>query len=185
MNSGFLTVMDRQPCARVYRIPGYLALRDRDFLMDDEIRAIRLELPNLHILPFYSIENLLYHPENIGSLEIADFDAGDWISAIREWKSANPLREVKHERGRIQELRTIPSLAKAKAAEADPKEIYDAYASDDFERFYPVFPQQRMPLDFLSRFGLARDRLARAPWFRRQVRAATMPPSGIEPEFSV
>lgn len=153
--------------------PGYLALRDRDFLMDDETRAIRAELPNVRILPFYSIENLLYHPDNIASLEVPGFDPEAWKALIREWKSANPLREIKFERSRIQELRTVPSLQRSRAAEAEPTAIYDAYNSEDFDRFYPVFPQKRMPLDFLAQFNLTKDRLARAPWFRDRVRELT------------
>jgi hypothetical protein len=153
--------------------PGYLALRDRDFLLDDEIRAIQAELPNVRVLPFYSLENLLYHPENIASLEVAGFDPEAWKAVIREWKSANPLRESKFERGRIPELRTLPDLQRSRAAEADPSAIYDAYASDDFDRFYPVLPQKRMPLDFLAQFNLTKDRLARAPWFRERVRELT------------
>jgi len=153
--------------------PGYLALRDRDFLMDDEIRAIQAELSNVRILPYYSIENLLYHPDNIASLEVPGFDPDAWRSEIREWKEANPLREIKFERSRIQELRTVLTLQRSRAAEAEPTTIYDAYNSNDFDRFYPVFPQKRMPLDYLGQFNLTKDRLARAPWFRDRVRELT------------
>jgi energy-coupling factor transporter ATP-binding protein EcfA2 len=151
--------------------PGYLALRDRDFLMENEIEAIRAELPNYRVLPFYSIENLLYHPENIASLELPGFDPQLWIREIREWKNAHPLREIKFERGKIQELRTVAALqhSKPKAQDTDPEPIYSAYASDDFATFYPVFPQKRMPLDFLAQFNLTKDRLAKASWFRNQI----------------
>lgn len=153
--------------------PGYLALRDRDFLLDEEIRAIQAELPNLRILPFYSIENLLYHPDNIASLNIPDFDPEAWKGAMRGWKAANPLRDIKFERSRIQELRTIQVLQRSRAAEAEPTAIYDAYASDEFDRFYPVFPQKRMTLDFLAQYNLTKDQLARAPWFREQIQRVT------------
>ncbi|MCU0796122.1 MAG: AAA family ATPase [Akkermansiaceae bacterium] len=153
--------------------PGYLALRDRDFLMENEIRAIQEELPNVRILPFYSIENLLYHPDNIASLNIPDFDPETWKSAMREWKAANPLREIKFERSRIQELRTIQALQRSKAVESEPDAIYDAFNSDEFTRFYPVFPQKRMPLDALARFNLTKDRLARASWFKQQIQRIT------------
>lgn len=155
--------------------PGYLALRDRDFLMNDEIDAIRAELPNFRVLPFYSIENLLYHPDNIASLEVPGFDPEGWKLEIRAWKNAHPLREIKFERGKIQELRTIEALKKNKAHEADAGEIYDAFNSDDFEVFYPVFPQKKMPLDYLAQFNLTRDRLARASWFKRQIGDITTP----------
>ncbi len=153
--------------------PGYLALRDRDFLMENEIAAIRVELPNYRVLPYYSIENMLYHPENIASLEIPGFDPEEWMSEIRKWKNANPLREIKFERGKIQELRTVQALQKAKAHDADATEIYDAFASADFKVFYPVFPQKRMTPDYLGQFKLTKDTLARAPWFKAKVKEIT------------
>lgn len=153
--------------------PGFFALRDRDFLFGSEVEAILAELPNYRILPYYSIENLLYHPENIKALEIPAFDAEGWKNEIREWATANPLLELKFERSKIQELRTIKSLERSRAWEADPKEIYDAYKSDDFETLYCVFPQKRMPLDYLGQFNLTTDRLARSPWFKAKVKELT------------
>jgi hypothetical protein len=159
--------------------PGYLALRDRDFLMGEEIQAIRKELANYRVLPFYSIENLLYHPENIASLGLPGFDPEAWISEIRNWKNTHPLRELKFERGKIQELRTVEALRKSSAHDSDASAIYDAYASDDFEVFYPVLPQKKMPLDFLGQFNLTKDRLARAPWFKAKVQEITTDGQGM------
>jgi hypothetical protein len=153
--------------------PGYLALRDRDFLMDNEIAAIRAELPNYRVLPYYSIENLLYHPENILSLEIPGFDPEEWMSEIRRWKDTHPLRDIKFERGKIQELRTVQALQKARAHDSDANAIYDAFASADFEVFYPVFQQKKMTPDYLGQFKLTKDRLAHAPWFKDRVRQIT------------
>ncbi|MEO5712922.1 MAG: hypothetical protein ABIT37_05480, partial [Luteolibacter sp.] len=153
--------------------PGYLALRDRDFLMDTEIQAIKAELPNYRILPFYSIENLLYHPDNIASLEIPGFEPEGWKADILRWKEANPLLELKYERGKIQELRTVPTLRGAH--EADPASIRQAYASPDFATCYRVIPMKRVPLDFLSSFNLTKDRLAKAPWFKSKIKEVTEP----------
>jgi hypothetical protein len=96
------------------------------------------------------------------------------MTEIRKWKNSHPLRELKFERGKIQELRTIKLLQKASAHDSDPAAIYDAYASDDFEVFYPVFPQKKMPLDYLGQFNLTKDRLATAPWFKVQIRGMTV-----------
>ncbi len=153
--------------------PGYLALRDRDFLMENEIAAIRAELPNYRVLPYYSIENLLYHPENIASLEMPGFDPEQWMSEIRSWRDSHPLREIKFERGKIQELRTVQTLQKAKAHDSDATAIYDAFASADFEIFYSVFPQKKMTPDYLGQFKFTKDGLARAPWFKAKVREIT------------
>lgn len=151
--------------------PGYLALRDRDFLMESEIQAIRAELPNYRILPFYSIENLLYHPENIASLEIPGFDPEQWKTEILRWRDLNPLFELKYERGKIQELRTVATLRGAH--DADPTPVRQAYSAPDFDISYPTVPMKRMPLDYLAQFNLTKDQLARAPWFKAQIREIT------------
>jgi len=154
--------------------PGFLALRDRDFLMDGEVDSILSGLPNYRILPYYSIENLLYHPENLAALQLAGFEKEEWIAEIRRWAAEHPLRELKFERGKIQELRTVPALLAARAWEAEPAEIYESYTAEDFEVFYRVFPQKRMSLHFLGQFNLTKPVLARSPWFKDWVKRLTV-----------
>ncbi|MEO6454257.1 MAG: AAA family ATPase [Ginsengibacter sp.] len=43
----------------------YNGIIDRDYLSDDDITEISKYYPNLKILDYYSIENYLYHPDNI------------------------------------------------------------------------------------------------------------------------
>jgi predicted ATP-dependent endonuclease of OLD family len=44
-----------------------------------------------------------------------------------------------------------------------------------YATFFPVFPQKRMPLDFLAQFNLTKARLAKALWFKAQIRVTTDP----------
>lgn len=148
-------------------------IRDRDFLLQSEIESLRQRFPQYRVLPFYSIENLLFHPDNIASLGIAGFDAQTWRDAIRSAKDTRPLREVKHARGRIPELRSVPEFQKTHAWESDPKEIYEAYASSDFATFYPVVPMKEMPRTYLESFKLSSGDLARAPWMIQKLKAIT------------
>ena len=114
-----------------------------------KMSALRIEMIPLRsphrILPFYFIENLLLHPDNIASLKVPGFDAAKWREAIHAVKNIRPLREAKHARGRIRELRSVPEFQKVRAWDADANEIYDAYASADFETFYPVVPMKDVP----------------------------------------
>lgn len=43
----------------------YNGVVDRDYLSDDDIREIKKYYPSLKILEYYSIENYLYHPDNL------------------------------------------------------------------------------------------------------------------------
>ena len=153
--------------------PNLWGIRDRDFLLQTEIDQLRLLFPQYRVLPFYSIENLLFHPDNIASLGIAGFDAQAWRDAIRAAKDSRPLREVKYAREKIRELRSVPEFQRARLWEADPNEIYDAYASSDFDTFYPVVPMKEMPRTYLEPFRLSSGDLARAPWMTQKLKEIT------------
>lgn len=161
--------------AMVVNNPAFLGVRDRDFLLRDEVARLRELYPNLRILPFYSIENLLYHPDNVASLHPAGYDIAAWREAISEAKTARPLREVRYARGRIPELRNVPAFQgqRPPAWEADPTEIYAAYDSTDFDTFYPVVPMKNLPKTYLEPFQLTLPALARAPWFMSTLKRLT------------
>ncbi len=63
------------------------ALRDRDFLTDTEIEAIKKEYPTYHILKYYDFENYIYHPDNIAELSHKGFDKETYIEEIIEQKN--------------------------------------------------------------------------------------------------
>ena len=162
-----------QVFAMVQTNPNLWGIRDRDFLFQSEIDLLRKLYPQYRVLPFYSIENLLFHPDNIASLGLPGFDAKAWREAIRAAKDARPLREVKHARGRIKELRSVPDFQRTRAWDADPNQIYAAYAAADFDTFYPVVPMKEIPRTYLETFKLSPFDLARAPWLARRLRAIT------------
>ena len=155
--------------------PALTGLRDRDYLLAAEIALLQKLFPTHRVLPFYSIESLLYHPENIASLQPAGYEATTWREAIRVAKDARPLRDIKHARGRITELRSVPEFQRQRppAWEADPAEIYSAYESADFDTFYPVVAMKELPKSYLEPFGLTPLALARAPWFVAKLKELT------------
>ena len=138
--------------------PGYLALRDRDFLMDDEIRAIQAELPNVRVLPFYSIENFLYHPDNIASLDVPDLTrkrgnprSGNGRKPIRSAKSnssaaafrnSGPFSPPTQPRLRSRALRHLRRLQLRRLRPFLPRPPTEAHVP----RFpSPIQPHQRPP----------------------------------------
>jgi hypothetical protein len=124
-------------------------------------------------LPFYSIENLLFHPDNIASLNLPGFDPAAWRDAIRSARDERPLREIKYARERISELRLVEDFQRARSQEADPKEIYDAYESPDFDIFYTVLPMKELPRTYLEPFNISTGELARAPWMVAKLKEIT------------
>ena len=157
----------------VQATPGLWGVRDRDFLLASEIEELRRLFPNYRVLPYYSIENLLYHPDNIASLNVPGYNAQRWREAIRTAKDAAKFREVQNARGKIRELRTVESFQKIRSWDADPEEIYRAYESEDFDTFYPVVPMKKMPLTYLQTFGITKGQLAEAPWMVHKLKQVT------------
>ncbi len=153
--------------------PSLWGIRDRDYLLQSEIDQLRLLYPQYRILPFYSIESLLFHPDNIASLDLTGFDPQLWRDAIHREKERRPLREVKHARGRIRELRAVPVFQKSRAWDTDPSEIYDAYASSEFGTYYPVVPMKEVPRTVLEPYRISTGDLARAPWMVRMLKEIT------------
>jgi energy-coupling factor transporter ATP-binding protein EcfA2 len=149
--------------------PSLWGLRDRDFLLQKEVDKLQQAYPHLRILPCYSIESWLYHPENIASLAPKGYDAETWKAEIKRKKPQAHKLEVKHARSHIAELRHHP-LAQD-ASEKDVDEIYTAYSSEDFDAMYRVLPMKTFPKDYLAPFQLTEWALARAPWFRDQLRS--------------
>jgi len=67
----------------------FKGLVDRDWLSDDDVEQILHHYPKLNILNFYSIENYLYHPDNL--LEYYEiikkpFDKTDYIRQMTDEK---------------------------------------------------------------------------------------------------
>ena len=164
-----------QVFAMISANPALFGLRDRDYLLEEEVSLLGRLYPNYRSLPFYSIESLLYHPANIASLGPIGYDEETWREAIRTSKKERPLRDVRYPRSHIAELRAVPEFQRKRppAWEADPKEIYDAYESSDFDIFYPVVAIKNFPKTYLEPFGLTQLALARAPWFVAKLKELT------------
>lgn len=61
----FVAEKDRNSVFHKVRSGNFRGIVDRDFLSDDDIKVISTHYAHLYILPYYSIENLLFHPDNL------------------------------------------------------------------------------------------------------------------------
>ena len=146
-----------------------LGLMDRDFLGSAEIREIRRLWPNLLVLAYYSIENYLYHPDNLAEISNPDFDILKYRGLIGDaMKSSRDLMLVGLERNRnsYEVIKTFSREIKASALE----EISKATASGDFETFYPFLDMKHnRPGSYLGSFNFRPTELAKTRWFRDSI----------------
>lgn len=147
----------------------FLGLIDRDFLSDEELEDLQKRYGFLRILPCYSLENLLYHPENITELAPASFRKGEYLDALEIVRAAREKRLLM----RLRETRNSYELLKDfkkddKHAAAD--EIGDRLRSSSFDDFYPFLSMKDYrPTAYLGPLNLNPQKLAETAWIRAQV----------------
>lgn len=141
-------------------------LRDRDYLRDDEIAKIKVQIPKLKILDYYTFENYIYHPDNIAEL-IPGFDTDNYIADIIRQKKEK-LIAIVSEIG-ISRLHYIEFKDCIKD-DGKLDAITDALESDKLEIFYSFFNMKKhYNKIYLSKFQLSVAELSQTQWFKKQI----------------
>lgn len=160
----------------------YKGIVDRDFLSDQDIELIEAKYKSLKILRYYSIENYLYHPDNI-----EEFNAGKGA-----FDKAMYINEIIAEKNKIKN-ELIPSLSlkrteypyfgepdfngkseqnrfKNKQENIDEStKLSECLNSNDFEVFYKIFPMKSYATQLAARQNIAKTELAKTNWFKQQI----------------
>ena len=142
---------------------------DRDYLGAEEIREIRRIHPNLFVLGYYSIENYLYHPENIREMSPDGFDETTYRGAIELNMKAvrdRMLVNLGKSRDSYEIIKVFSKDMKSRAVE----EIAQATGSGNFESFYPFLDMKsNRPTGYLAGFNLRPLDLAGTGWMRSAI----------------
>lgn len=150
-------------------------LIDRDYLSDEEIKELHSIYPWLYILPYYSIENLLYHPDNLAEYYGDKFDRTDYTRALTAEK--NKRREdiafgLAKARDGYPFFKENEHSRQLKKFRDDSRKIIDLLKSDDFETFYAIFPAKDYGTMLHARQNLDRKELAKTSWFNQRIKSA-------------
>ena len=144
----------------------FCGLIDRDFLGTEEIREIRRRHRNLFVLGYYSIENYLYHPENVSELSPKGFDEAFYRETIR--RNMMTVRDrllvnLAANRNSYEIIKEFSGNLKDQAV----REIAEATDSANFEEFYPFLDMKtNRPNDYLANLNLRPLDLASTGWMR-------------------
>ncbi|WGQ14521.1 response regulator [Sphingobacterium faecium] len=160
-----------------HNISSY-AIRDRDFLVDDEITLLKARYPNLYILDYYCYENYLYHPDNLNEA-ISNFDKSAYIQDLiqqKNLKKDNIILDIKDSRKGYTEFKhEIFKIAKTKNAE---QSIIQNLKSDQLENFYKFFDmagkkdkghQKSYNKEFLNKYSFNKTQLFKTVWFKTRI----------------
>ena len=88
-NTIFVSDNNRNNVYHKVRTSNFGGVVDRDFLSDNDITQIGQHYPNLKVLRYYSIENYMYHPDNLEDYfqsKNAQFDKGTYVTQLTQAK---------------------------------------------------------------------------------------------------
>ncbi len=176
-NTLFFTATDKLGAYWSARNMGTLCLVDRDYLSDEEIADIKGTYPFVKILPYYSIENLLYHPDNLEEYY------GQHQQKFNKEAYKNRILKIKQE--------LIPDISlgikgardgypffkgpdnteqrKLRPFRENPTAVLALLKSDEFEDFYKVFAAKNYGTHLPERQNLNASELAKTNWFKETI----------------
>ncbi len=156
---------------------------DRDFLTENDISEIENQYKKLKILKLYSIENYLYHPDNLEEYyksKNIDFDKVAYLKSIVEEKekakskifrslaltrtSYSFFEEPEHNNTNNQKR-----FKNDKQNLLEVAEIENYLDSKNFEVFYKVFPMKDYATQLKERQNISPSELAKTNWFKTQI----------------
>lgn len=152
-------------------------LIDRDYLTDEEIQLIRKNYPDIMILPYYSIENMLYHPDNLEEYfqsQNKPFDKQKYVSAVTLEKNTQRdyiVAGITKARDGYPFFKENEKSKDLKSFKENWSAIVDLLRNDDFETFYRVFPAKDYGTTIQERQNLNVKELAKTNWFKHHIEA--------------
>lgn len=153
----------------------HFGIIDRDYLSDAEVENLKTTYPFLFILPYYSIENLLYHPENLEEYYAAKnspFDMAAYKTSIKEIKNHQKdylLLGIVQARSGYPFYKENENVKELKKFKENSRHVADLLRSDDFETFYKVFPAKDFGTTLKARQNVSKPTLAKTKWFKAQI----------------
>lgn len=162
---------------------NFSGIIDRDFLSDEDIKEVEKQYITLKILHYYSIENYLFHPDNL--LEYYLISNRDFN--IEKYKSQLLLEKNKIKDEIIRKLALIRTgypffkepehngkVNQKKFGNSNENfeqvaEIEKYLNSDLFDEYYKVFPMKDFGTTIQERQNLSKVELAKTNWFKTQV----------------
>lgn len=179
----FVSENNRNNVYHKVRTSNYYGIIDRDFLSDDDIQHIREKYTKLYVLEYYSIENYLYHPDNLEEYYVSNEKEFDKQSYIKQLTAAK--KEIKDS--------IIPTLSlkrteypffgepeyngkplqnrfKNKQENADQSiEVASYLNSNDFETYYKSLPMKTYCKLIPQRQHISKSDLAKTEWFKNKI----------------
>jgi pentatricopeptide repeat protein len=175
----FFKAIDKKDAFFKARELQHVGLIDRDYLTDEEVTELKIDYPFLKILPYYSFENLIYHPDNLEEyyqkLGNNDFSKKDYTASILAEKEKNRediIFGIGQARSGYPFYKENQKDKKLKDFQENSRSIIEILRSAEFEVFYKVFPMKDYAKQIPARHSAKPNDLAKTQWFKRKIEEA-------------
>jgi AAA15 family ATPase/GTPase len=180
----FVSANNKNSVYHKVRTTGFYGIVDRDYLSDDDIFQIKKNYKNLYVLEYYSIENYLYHPDNLEEYykgKGKDFDKQEYIKQMTAAKndvkfsiisSLTLIRTGYHYFGEPQydNKPALQNRFKGEQENIEQSTIIANYLNDDnFEVFYKALPMKTYCTQLPQRQHIPKSELAKTKWFNKKI----------------
>lgn len=180
----FVAENNRNSVFHKTRSTKFCGIVDRDFLSDEDRDLIHLHYPNLYVLEYYSIENYLYHPDNLVEYyqkEEKNFDKIGYINALTFAKNEEKnkfIYKLMADRSSYPyfgdpEYNTKKDLQERfkpkKQNELQSEWILEQINSNLFEAYYPFLPMKTHCKQVEQRQNLKPIALSKTQWFQQKM----------------
>ena len=156
---------------------------DRDFLSDDDIAVIYHQYANLYILGYYSIENYMYHPDNLAEYcasKKMPFDKKEYISQLilaKNQAKDGIVLQIALVRSSYPYFgepdfndKPLQNRFKNKKENYDQSAAIQSYLnSDELEIFYKSLPMKTYCTHLVQRQNIPKSDLVKTHWFKHQI----------------
>ena len=182
-NTVFVSDNNRNNVYHKVRATNYKGIVDRDFLSDDDIHHIRQHYPNLTVLNYYSIENYLYHPDNLSEYfnsKNKAFDKENYITQLTESKNQAKdtfIPDLSLNRTEYPYFgepehngKALQNRFKNKGENGEQSAIVAGYLnSNDFDTYYKSLPMKTYCTELPQRQNISKSDLAKTQWFKTKM----------------
>lgn len=182
-NAVFISDNNRNNVYHKVRATEFKGIVDRDFLTDQDIILIRQNYPNLYVLNYYSIENYLYHPDNLLAYHHAigsRFDRDEYVAQLTVEKNkvihgiipTLSLKRTEYPYFGEPEFngKGLQNHFKNKGENGiEASIIADYLKSNELETFFKALPMKSYCTQLPQRQTIAKIDLAKTIWFRNKI----------------
>jgi len=182
-NTIFVSDNNRNNVYHKVRTTDLKGIIDRDFLSDDDIAEVEKQYPKLKVLRYYSLENYLYHPDNIEEYHLNNqtpFDRAAYVNQLTGEKNkckADIKRTIGLTRTTYPFFGEPPfnntllqNRFKNNQENFKQSAAIEGYLdSNDLETYYKALPMKSYCTHLPQRQNIPKSDLSKTRWFNNRI----------------